>query len=177
MLYVLQEPDLKAGIYNLTAKAVNDDDTGSDASPHTATYNLVTVTEPPTPEPSPSPDPPTDPPPTESTPADSPSPEPPSGRPAGVILLIILIIHCGLICITAPQSKANEYNCVLVNRLLYLCYCLYVPIFCDCLVFSCSGTSFTTAQIGIIAGVVVGVFVALVMVPCGIFSCFVLCQK
>ena len=142
MLYVLQEPDLKAGIYNLTAKAVHDD-TGLDASPHTVTYNLVTVTEPPTPVPFPSPDPPTDPPPAESTTADT---EPPGVIPAGVILLIILIIHCGLICITAPQSKANEYNCVLVNRLLYLCYCLYVPIFCDCLVFSRSGTSFTTAQ-------------------------------
>ena len=40
-----------------------------------------------------------------------------------------------------------------------------------------TGQSFTTTEIGIIAGVVVGVFLALVLVPCCIFSCYVLCRK
>ena len=50
--------------------------------------------------------------------------------------------------------------------LIFLVYCI-----------TCAGSAFTTVEIGIIAGVVVAVFVALVMVPCCIFSCFVLCQK
>ena len=71
-------------------------------------------------------------------------------------------------------AKSNESHCA------FLCMCFVDAnaLIVSVLYVYCAGTTRQpTEQIGIIAGVVVGVFLALVLVPCCIFSCFAIFQK